>query len=428
MTGVTRRELLAGAGAAAALALAGCGGEAEQPRAPQATATATPPAMRKGISLMGDVNRYDDNLGVRSYLRGGPRPTTFVSLWIIWSDAQPAPPVPFTRDQALQDLANPAGPAAPIFASLDAQIAQAKADGCEVALTLYQRFPAWTADPATAGPPAPGDRVDVPADRTLEGPFAWFLAALCARYARGGAGNPLGAELDWLQPMNEPNLTWAPQRHAALPGGTIAGAVADLARTAEAVAAATPGSPGLLLPGTADVVSAASDRATPWDAFSAELLALLRGWEPRVSVGWAHHNYADVKHGREPDGRWRVERLLELQAAYGWPEPAVWLTEGGYQFAVRRDGQIAPDLDRYLVDPARTADPAHPDVYAEQAAKLSENFAAMARLPVRVWAQYQVHDRDVRFQSGLRGPVRDTPAGRVVHDPPYPAYALWPTL
>jgi len=52
----------------------------------------------------------------------------------------------------------------------------------------------------------------------------------------------------------------------------------------------------------------------------------------------------------------------------------------------------------------------------------------MAQLPVRVWTQYQVNDRDVRFQSGLRGPVRETPAGRLPNDPPYPAYALWPTL
>ena len=36
--------------------------------------------------------------------------------------------------------------------------------------------------------------------------------------------------------------------------------------------------------------------------------------------------------------------------------------------------------------------------------------------------------RDVAFQSSLRGPVRETPAGRLPNDPPYPAYALWPTL
>jgi len=424
MPGLTRRELLAGAGAAAAMTLLGCGGADEpRPLAGAAAKPTLPPAMRKGISLIGEVNRYDDSLGVRGYLRSGPRPTTFVALWASWSHLQPAAPSPFTREQALLDLGSPAGPAAAPLDLLDVQIAQAKVDGCEVALTLYQSFPDWTHPPGADPPEA-----HVPTDRSPDGPWAWLLAFLCDRYALGGAGNPHGATIDWLQPMNEPNLTWWPQQSPLLPGGTIAGAVAEMSRTAATVAAATPGGPGLLLPGTSDVVSPASRRGTPWETFTEELLQLLQGWEPGVPVGWAHHNYADVRHGREDDGRWRVERLLELQALHGWPEPSVWLTEGGYQFAVRRDGWIAPDVERWVVDPTDTADPVHADAYAEQVAKLQENFAAMAQLPVRVWAQYQVHDRDVRFQSGLRGPVRDTPAGRVVHDPPYPAYDLFPQL
>lgn len=428
---LTRRELLAGAGCAAALVLAGCGGAARPFDAsrPAATAPVPPPPapMRKGVSLIGDVNPYDDTLGVRPYLLGGPHPTTFVALWLGWPTVQPLAPNPFTRAQAFADLGNPAGPAAATFAALDAQIAFANADGREVALTLYQAFPDWTSL-STAGLTVPPNRALVPADRSPDGPWAWLVAYLCARYARGGAGNPAGAQVDWLQPMNEPNLTWWPQRSPSYPGGTIAGAVAELARSAANVAATTPGSPGLLLPATSDVVSVASSHGTPWDVFSDELLAQLRGWEPGVPVGWAQHNYADVKLGPEADGRWRIERLLELQRAHDWPDPSVWLTEGGYQFGVRRDGWIAPDLERWVVDPRRTNDPAHPDAFAEQAAAITTNWAAMAQLPVRLWTQYQVNDRDVRFQSGLRGPVQDTPAGRVLHDPPYPAYGLWPTL
>lgn len=428
---LTRRELLAGAGSAAALVLAGCGGAARPVDAsrPAATTSAPPPPapMRKGVSLIGDVNPYDDTLGVRPYLLDGPHPTTFVALWLGWPTVQPLAPDPFTRGQACADLGNPAGPAAAAFAALDAQIARANADGREVALTLYQAFPDWTSSPAV-GPVAPPNRALVPGDRSPEGPWAWLVAYLCERYARSGAGNPSGAHVDWLQPMNEPNLTWWPQRSSSYPGETIAGAVAELARSAATVAAGVPGSPGLLLPATSDVVSATSVRATAWDAFSDELLAQLRGWEPGVPVGWAQHNYADVKLGPEADGRWRVERLLELQRTHGWPDPSVWLTEGGYQFGVRRDGWIAPELERWVVDPRRTNDPAHPDAYAEQVAAITANWAAMSRLPVRLWSQYQVNDRDVRFQSGLRGPVQDTPAGRVLHDPPYPAYGLWPTL
>jgi len=425
---LTRRELLAGAGSAvAALALAGCGGSV-RPAARSATrpAIALPPAMRKGISLIGDVNAYDDALGVRPYLLDGPHPTTFLSLWLGWPTVQPLAPVPFTREQAFADLTNPSGPAAPTFAALDAQIARANADGLEVALTLYQAFPDWT---RAADSPSPPPRLaGVPGDRSPEGPYAWLVAYLCTRYARSGDGNPAGAHIDWLQPMNEPNLTWWPQRSSSYPGGTIAGAVAELARSAAAVTAGIPGAPGLLLPATSDVVSAASPHGTPWDVFTDELLAQLRGWDPGAPVGWSQHNYADVKLGPEPDGRWRAERLLELQQAHGWPEPSVWLTEGGYQFGVRRDGWIAPEVERWVVDPRRTRDTAHLDAYAEQAAALAANWQAMTKLPVRLWTQYQVNDRDVRFQSSLRGPVQDTPAGRVLHDPPYPAYALWPTL
>ncbi|HZV75890.1 MAG TPA: hypothetical protein VFF79_19445 [Conexibacter sp.] len=454
----TRRELLAGAGGAAALVLAGCGGAARPLQ--DRPAEATPPArMRKGVSLIGDVNAYDDVLGVRPYLLGGPHPTTFVALWLRWTDVQPRAPDPFTRAQAFVDLGDPNGPAASTFAALDAQIARANADGREVALTLYQSFPAWThpsaaldpaRDPAAGGAGHPELGQDglphdarIPDDPTENGPWAWLVAYLCVRYADAGGeptpgagtagaagGNPQGARIDWLQPMNEPNLTWWPQRGAGLPDGTIASAVEQLVRSAEAVAAPAhaAGGPGLLLPATADVVSAASGRGTPWDAFSDELLARLRGWRPRLPVGWAQHNYADVKHGPQDDGRWRVERLLELQRAHGWPEPSVWLTEGGYQFDVRRDGWTAPGLARYVVDPAHTADPAQPDAFAEQVAALERNWAAMRQLPVRLWTQYQVNDRDVRFQSSLRGPVRDTPAGRILHDPPYPAYTLWPAL
>ena len=229
--------------------------------------------------------------------------------------------------------------------------------------------------------PSAGGLAAVPDDRSPDGPWAWLVAHLCARYARSGAGNPAGAHVEWLQPMNEPNLTWWPQRSSAYPGGSIAGAVAELARSAAAVAAAIPGAPGLLLPATADVVGAASLRGTPWDAFSAELLAQLHGWEPGVPVGWAQHNYAEVKHGPLDDGRWRVERLLELQREHGWPEPSVWLTEGGYQFGVRRAGWVAPGLERWIVDPARTADAAHADVYAEQASALQRNFARWRACP-----------------------------------------------
>lgn len=458
---LTRRALLAGAAAAA-------GAGALAARAPHAGAEPAPaprPPMRKGISLIGDVNPYDDRLGVRPYLRDGPRPTEVVSLWASWRAAQPYRPDPVTRAQSWRELGDPAGPAAATWARLDGQIAQANADGMAVVLTLYQAFPSWThpsvgclmpaRDPHQGGPGYPGqgraaNDARIPDDRTPDGPWAWFLDYLCARYAdtggeptpgpgRAGAavGNPRGAAVAWLAPLNEPNLTWWPQASERFPDGAIASAVAELIRTAADVcarhrsAAATPRGPALLVPNASDVADPGDPpaRGTPWRPFTEGVLRALAGWRPPVPVGWAHHHYMDVKHGPAADGRWRVEALLELLAAHGWDGGdggGVWLTEGGYPFAVRKAG---PQPGRYVVDPTRTVADRHPDAFAEQVACLRANWEAMARLPVRLWTQYLVHDLDVRFQSSLRGPVRPGPDGAPTPPaPPYPAAALWPRL
>ena len=475
---LTRRQLLArGAAAGAAAALAGCGGD-DRPAGTTAGAPPTAPGpaptgttalvplpserMLKGVSLIGDANPYDDSLGVRPYLLGGPRPTEVVTLWAIWPQLQPQPPDPRTREGAFAQLSAPADPAAAAALDrLDTQIAQANADGRRVGLTLYQAFPEWT-HPATlrldpklsrdaGGPGFPGAGKlgtggHIPDDRSEEGPWAWFVEWCCARWADTGgepspgpgrdgatAGNPRGARIDWLQPLNEPNLAWWPQRSDAFPDGTLASAVAEMIRSAAAVAArwraeGGPRGPELLVPNTADVVADADGFGTPWRDFTTGLLRALDGWVPPLPVGWSQHNYADVKYGPQREGpgagRWRAQEAIDLLRAGGWSDPALWLTEGGYQFGVTRQ---APDF--WVVDAAGTVDPGQPDVFAEQVAKLRANWEAMAALPVRLWTQYFVNDRDVRFQSSLRGPLQLGPDGALTpHDPPYPAYELWPRL
>lgn len=457
---LTRRELLqcAAAATAAGGVLLGAGGHALPAAAQPAT-----PRMLKGASLIGSVNGYDDVLGVRPYLLDGPRPVDVVSLWIFWPLVQPAAPEPFTLAGSFAQLSDPGNPAAEAIAVLDEQIARADADGVKVILTVFQSFPEWShpqapLDPALdpthggAGYPEQGRRghgARVPDDPGDDGPWAWFIAWCCARWAdTGGAptpgaglggaavGNPRGGRLDWLAPMNEPNLVWWPQRSERFPDGTIVSYVAEQMRTAAAVAAryrngaALPQGPALLLPNLADVLDEDDDpaRGTPWRAFTTGLLTQLAGWRPETPVGWALHNYSDVKRGPQRDGpgrgRWRTQESAELLAAAGWPDPAVWLTEGGYQFAVRSAGG-----DRWAVDPAKTADPAQPDAFAEQVTLLRANWEAMSGLPVRLWTQYQVNDLPERFQSSLRGPAsRRADGGWTVNDPPYPAYALWPQL
>lgn len=470
---LTRRQLLArGAGAAGAGLLAGAlPARAQDPAAP-APAPAPPPRptvvapgerMLKGVSLIGIANPYDDGYGVRPYLLGGPHPTDVVTFWVNWSELQPAAPRPFTLAQSFRDLGDPAGPGSVTLTKLDEQIARANADGRLVSLCVYQSVPAWarTAEsPLTSGTGAgaaglepPEDDLPedarVPDDRTEDGPWAWFVAWLCARYADTGGlatpgpgldgaavGNPSAARVAWLQPINEPNLVWWPQASPLYPDETLASAVAELMRTAAAVAAryrngaALPQGPELLMPNTSDVPDEGDARGTPWRVFTAELLERLRGWQPETPVGWSHHNYVDVKRGPQTEGpgagRWRAEETIDLLRAGGWPDPSLWLTEGGYQFATVR---ASADPNHWVVAPEKTADPAQPDAYAEQAATIAANWAAMAQLPVRMWTQYLVNDFDVRWQSGLRGPLRTAADGTAVqHDPPYPAYGLWPTL
>jgi hypothetical protein len=473
---LTRRQLLVrGAGAAGAALLLDAvpsGAQAPPPAAPPATPPPPgPPAvelpserMLKGVSLIGDVNPYDDSLGVRPYLLGGARPTEVVTFWIVWPEVQPLPPQPMTLAQSFAQLSDPNGPAAWKIAALDAQIAQANRDGRRVGLTLYQAFADWAhpgvgpLDPRMErGKGGPGYRGQgrlannayVPDDRSEDGPWAWFVAWCCARWADTGGettpgpglagasvGNPQGARLDWLQPLNEPNLTWWPQTSHRYPDGTIVSAVAEMMRSAAAVAAryrnapALPQGPELLMPNTADVVTDASDFGMPWREFTRKLVRHLAGWQPPTPVGWSQHNYADVKYGIQsgPDnpggGRWRAHEAIELLRDGGWPDPALWLTEGGYQFGVSETVPLV-----YVVDPQKTAVAGSGDVFAEQVAMLTENWNAMAKLSVRLWSQYLVNDLDVRFQSGLRGPVRTAPDGtRVPFEPPYPAYAIWPTL
>jgi hypothetical protein len=460
---LTRRELLAhgarlGAAAGAGMLL----GPAAAVRAQTTTQPAAPP-MLKAVSLIGAANDYDDALGLRPYLLDAPHPTDAVSLWAIWPQLQPEPPQPFTLAGAFAQLSDPAGPGAPALAHLEAQMARANADGRRVVMTIFQAFPDWShpstgpLDPARdsgSGRPYPGQGrrslgARVPDDPGEDGPWAWFVAWCCARWAdtggestpgagRDGAavGNPQAARADWLAPMNEPNLTWWPQRSERFPDGTLVSYVAEQARTAAAVAAryrngtALPQGPALLLPNLADVLDEDDDRerGIPWRAFTTGLLEQLSGWQPPAPVGWALHNYTDVRYGvqRRGPGRglWRAQETVELLRRGGWPDPAVWLTEGGYQFKTRAAGS-----DVFHVDPALTADPGQPDAFAEQVALLRANWEAMAALPVRMWTQYKVNDLDERFQSALRGPARQQPDGSwVAAEPPYPAYALWPQL
>lgn len=78
--------------------------------------------------------------------------------------------------------------------------------------------------------------------------------------------------------------------------------------------------------------------------YALRVMHALRHWSPPVGlkVGWAHHHYRDVRHGRP----WAVRMLLAGLRATRWDAgPKLWLTEGGYIY--RTAGGPPPDPARY---------------------------------------------------------------------------------
>src|SRR3954470_13229739 len=162
------------------------------------------------------------------------------------------------------------------IAALDAQIAQAKADGLKVILTSY-RFPTWAngtdrLTDAQLAATMPDRRTSTESDakaKTLlfrypddvSAPSAWgqWIALLVARYSANSRTRPNSrAVIDFLELCNEPNLQWWPQQVPSTTGdpyaqGTIVvhDVVVRMFQTAAAITAPYGSAPGLMGPGTA---------------------------------------------------------------------------------------------------------------------------------------------------------------------------------
>ncbi|MFN8173451.1 MAG: hypothetical protein U0T02_00110 [Solirubrobacteraceae bacterium] len=258
----------------------------------------------------------------------------------------------------------------PAWSYLDAQVKAANDRGVYVVLTLNcDGTPLWAADPDAVtryNAVAPADRPLrltqlPPASVDQSSWFAWFLSYVVARYKPGlgpgrrpwggfalGAGNSLGAYMSLLEPLNEPNNLWWPQ---SLSGACLA---AQVLLTAENVIHAwgqpPGGSVGLLGPATDDNITTTSERATRYDDFTQQVLNVLANWQPRVPVGWSHHNYADMRryvtvNGQTPSARLGVVVAMLDAASQPWPGSYVWITEGG--FAIH-SGE-SEDLQRWAV-------------------------------------------------------------------------------
>jgi hypothetical protein len=361
---LTRRQLLARGGAAVAVAVAGAAVLPRRLDDPRAVVAEVPrrcvafgPAGCIAPGCPQDL-RANDN---RALLAQSA--TRWVRLWADWPTLMPAPAT-FAQDRV---------------AALDAQVAQARADGLHVILTLY-RFPAWVNGVASAQLFAP------PSDVSTSGPWGQFVAWVVGRY---------GPAVDVLELCNEPNLQWSDRRVAPE-------TVAAMFDTAQRIAGELGSSVVLAGPGLSDVDG--------YDHFTDQLLSALqaRRFVPGPRFAWTHHTYSDVAYGtsRLAD----VRRRLAGRWA-GWPgadagDPQLLVTESGITLRTieRRLGVADPDAQRLK----------QADLLRAAWDRLAEGDG------VALFTQYLFYS-DPSYDSGLCEPAEAGGARR-------PAFAAWAAL
>ena len=385
--------------------------------------------LRKCISLGGPGSlRFDDHpddyrlWGNREYIRDASG-TRWVKLWVSWYDLQQElgfPPA--GRGDSWRHL-NGAPGGQGWLRRLDRQVRALNDDRLGVILTLYHAYPTWASGalgPDPVDPRKPAEQ-KLPIDLSVDGPWAWFVAYLIARYRKGSRpnpigpegrpfteiavgfdplfGNPDGAAIDALEICNEPNFLGWPQEG-------VVESTAQMIRTATQLSAVWGGTP-ILAPGTSDFPDATTRNArgltgTVWSEFTLGVLSALAGYRAPVPLRWSHHNYRDVRLGTG-----RAADVLAMLSGAGWSSDVapLWLTEGGLNMG------------------ERAGDPA---VRAHQAQSIEQSFRRTMELAgVYLWTQHTISDKAGNdFKSGLRD---DFEWGRGV-GPERPAWSVWRDL
>jgi hypothetical protein len=354
----------------------------------------------------------------------GDSGTRWVRLWPDWPSLMPSP-----------DQLDPT-----CVAALDAQVAQARADGLHIILTPY-RFPTWangtdamTPDELAATMPdrRAADQPDAraksvlfryPDDLSAASAFGRFLRLLIDRYA---------TSFDVLELCNEPNLQWWPQQGPSrTPDPYGAGPIVvhepivRMFATAKEIACELGSDIVLAGPGSADL-TASNRLRTGYHSLAERILTSLAaaGVVPGPRLAWTHHNYSDVTYDQgpgstAPDAATNPARQTNLAADMrrrlvgrwaGWPagdpvEPQLMLTEGGATLASMRA--------RYgLTDPAEQR--------RKQAELIERNWNRMASdggdgAGIAVTTQYLLYS-DASFDSGLCEPFDAGGATRAAYD------------
>ena len=348
--------------------------------------------------------------------------TTWVKLWVAWSQLQGPYARPLTMSQSWDQL-NAGVPGTPGYGLrvLDEQVRAANDNGVKVVLCLQHDAPGWASvlagDPQLEPPPRHNVTQRLPRETGPDSPFGWFVAHMCARYRSGavvnmsgprvpsegelelpgldpGAGNPSGGVADAIEVGNEPNLMTWPQEEAPR-------VAAEMLRTADEWSARLRG-PMILGPATSDTNGRPGVRTNYLD-FTRAVLRELAGWSPRGQVAWSHHNYGDMDDGTTE----RLGRVRDALEEAGWHDDGIWLTEGGYDTTPHgRPQTVVTDRERRRQ--ARVI-----EVGYRQAAAFSAAAAREGRIGViPTFAQHAIHDQDSptnTFKSGLRDDFRFDP-------------------
>jgi hypothetical protein len=358
--------------------------------------------LAKSISMSGPQSLREDNhpndyryWSNRQYFKDSH--TGWVKLWVSWYDLQQSYAAT-NRDAAWNNLTGSATGSA-YLRRLDGQLRAANDDGVRTIVTIYQAFPTWATGAVGPDPlSSKGAERKLPSDLSTNGPWAWFVSYLSARYngsynatgphkpvkretSTAYSGNPSRAKLDAIEIVNEPNtLYW--------PIDNVVNATATMMRTAATLSSQW-GRQAIIGPATSDSPDSGAARvgvSIDWYSFTSQLLVALAGWQPPVSVYWSQHNYNDVKY-EDPAATSRAKQTIDLLYANNWKggtsDHNLWLTEGGYNLG------------------SSWADPALRDAAA---AKVQKSFAAMRTLPdVAMWTQHGINDLGSNsFKSGLR--------------------------
>ncbi|MDQ3433145.1 MAG: hypothetical protein M3481_00420 [Actinomycetota bacterium] len=302
--------------------------------------------------------------------------TRWIKLWARWDLMQPLPPDQVPWEQ----LGEASNPGLAYIASLDAQIAHARAQDPPVSVILQSYcFPRWangtaevvsgrfsvedfefeTAQRVSAEAIAAHD-FDAPRKLLVfrlppfeqMGPDGWWgrwVRFLYERYM----GHGWGLVLDLL---NEPNNQWWPQRG---PDSAVR-YCARMMQAAQEIAAEHGHPSPLGAPGLADIVGPTGDLLGNYSDFVPALLSELDGigFAAHPQFIWTHHNYIDMEADpgdHSPEGPSRATEVREMLAGRwsGWrgtdPDvPGVWLTEGGVRVNRLLARARAPDPEAAL--------------------------------------------------------------------------------